>query len=133
MTRDVRDIRCFLSDLSSIDRLSSHRIWSLSKACYLYLFCFHLNRYNDRLGLNMPGACSSSFRCRMVCITRSTTPSHHSLLIIYIHYIYFEIESCMAIFSPFFAAQINFRNEFLRKLLATRTTLHATRATASIS
>ena len=26
MKRDVRDIRCFLSDLSSIDRLSLHRI-----------------------------------------------------------------------------------------------------------
>ena len=48
---------------------------------------FHLNRCNDRLGLNMPGACSSSLRCHMVCVTRSTTPSHHSLSIIYTHYL----------------------------------------------
>jgi len=63
--------------------------------------CFYLNRCNDRLGLNMPDACSSSLPCRMVCVTRSTTPSHHALSIIYIHYIYFEIESCIAIFSLF--------------------------------
>ena len=31
----------------------------------------------------MPGACSSSLRCRMVCVTRSTTSSHHSLSIVY--------------------------------------------------
>ena len=49
----------------------------------------------------MPGACSSSLCCCMVCVTCSTTPSHHSLSIIYIHYIYFEIESCIAIFLSF--------------------------------
>ena len=57
----------------------------------------------------MPGDCSSSLRCRMVCVTR---PSHHSLSIIYIHYIYFEIESCIAIFLSFFRR----RNQFSQQL-----------------
>ena len=57
----------------------------------------------------MPGA---GLRCRMVCVTRSTTPSHHSLSIIYTHYIYFEIESCNAIFLSCF----RWPNQFSQQL-----------------
>ena len=85
--------------------LISHR--SIDWACIEFS---PFQKLNHRLGLNMPGAWSSSLCCHMVCATRSTTPSHHSLLIIYIHYIYFEIENCSRSFFPFFADQINFRN-----------------------
>ena len=95
MTSDVRDIRCFLSDLSLIDRLIelASNLVPFKGLLSLFIYfvalrkCFYLNCCNDHLGLNMPGACSSSLRCRMVCITCSTTPSHHSLSIIYIHYL----------------------------------------------